>query len=193
GPPGAGARAGGPAGAHPFIMNTRIRRNLAALTALTLGLASRPAIAADGIARERLLMDSGWSFHLGNSWGSGQSLQKAGAGIGPASVSQSVASWRRVDLPHDWAIELPFDPTADGSHGFRAVGQAFPQNSTGWYRRSFELPAADAGMRLWIEFDGVYRDCTVFVNGWFVAHNESGYSGFRCDITDVANCGGKNV
>jgi len=174
-------------------MNTRIRRNLAALTALTLGLASRPAIAADGIARERLLMDSGWSFHLGNSWGSGQSLQKAGAGIGPASVSQSVASWRRVDLPHDWAIELPFDPTADGSHGFRAVGQAFPQNSTGWYRRSFELPAADAGMRLWIEFDGVYRDCTVFVNGWFVAHNESGYSGFRCDITDVANCGGKNV
>ena len=99
----------------------------------------------------------------------------------------------RVDLPHDWAIELPFDPTADGSHGFRAVGEAFPQNSVAWYRRSFDLPAADAGRRLWLEFDGVYRDSTVFVNGWFVAHHESGYSGFRCDITDVANCGGRNV
>jgi len=161
--------------------------------ALTLGLALRPAVAADAGSRERLLMDSGWSFHLGNSWGSGQSLQKAGEGTGPASVSQSVASWRRVDLPHDWAIELPFDPMADGSHGFRAVGEAFPQNSTSWYRRSFDLSAADAGKRIWIEFDGVYRDTTVFVNGWFVAHNESGYSGFRCDITDVANCGGKNV
>ncbi len=138
-------------------------------------------------------MDSGWSFHLGNDWGTGQSLAKAGAGMGPASVSQSVASWRRVDLPHDWAIELPFDPTADGSHGFRAVGEGFPQNSTSWYRRSFDLPAADAGKRLWLEFDGVYRDCTVFVNGWFVGHNESGYSGFRCDITDVANCGGTNI
>ncbi len=161
--------------------------------ALTLGLALRPAIAADTTPRERLLMDSGWSFHIGNEWGSGQSLQKAATGMGPASVSQSVASWRRVDLPHDWAIELPFDPTADGSHGFRAVGEAFPQNSIAWYRRSFDLPAGDAGRRLWLEFDGVYRDSTVFVNGWFVAHHESGYSGFRCDITDVANCGGRNV
>jgi beta-galactosidase len=138
-------------------------------------------------------MDSGWSFHLGNDWGSGQSLAKAGEGMGPASTTQSVASWRRVDLPHDWAIELPFDPAADGAHGFRAVGEGFPQNSTSWYRRSFDLPAEDAGRRLWLEFDGVFRDCTVFVNGWFVGHHQSGYSGFRFDITDVANCGGKNT
>ena len=138
-------------------------------------------------------MDSDWSFHLGNDWGTGQSLAKSGTGMGPASVSQSVASWRRVNLPHDWAIELPFDPAADGSHGFRPVGEAFPQNSTSWYRRSFDLPGSDAGKRIWLEFDGVYRDCTVFVNGWFAGHNESGYSGFRCDITDVANCGGANI
>jgi len=160
--------------------------------ALSLAPAARPAAAESG-PRERLLMDSGWSFHLGNDWGTGQSLAKAGTGMGPAIATQSVASWRRVDLPHDWAIELPFDPTADGSHGFRAVGDGFPQNSTSWYRRSFDLPAEDAGRRLWLEFDGVYRDCTVFVNGWFVGHHESGYSGFRYDITDLANCGGRNV
>jgi len=161
--------------------------------ALSLGPAIRPANAADDVPRERLLMDSGWSFHLGNEWGSGQSLAKSGTGSGPAAVAQSVASWRRVDLPHDWAIELPFDPTADGSHGFRALGEGFPQNSVSWYRRSFDLPESDSGKRIWLEFDGVYRDSTVFVNGWFVAHNETGYSGFRCDITDVANCGGRNV
>jgi beta-galactosidase len=138
-------------------------------------------------------MDFGWRFHLGNEWGSGQNLAKAGAGFGPASVAYSDASWRRIDLPHDWAIELPFDPTADGAHGFKALGDAFPQNSVSWYRRTFDLPAADAGGRLWLEFDGVFRDCTVFVNGWFVGHHESGYSSFRYDITDVANCGGKNL
>ncbi len=143
--------------------------------------------------RDRLLMDFGWKFHLGNEWGIGQNLAKAGTGYGPASTVFSDSSWRGVDLPHDWAIELPFDPKADGAHGFRAVGPGFPDNSTGWYRRTFELPQTDAGQRLWLEFDGVYRDCTVFVNGWFVGHHESGYSGFRYDITDVANCGGKNV
>ncbi len=73
------------------------------------------------------------------------------------------------------------------------MGEGFPQNSVAWYRRSFALPGADAGKRLWLEFDGAFRDCTVFVNGWFVGHHESGYSSFRYDITDVANCGGANV
>ena len=155
--------------------------------------AALPARAQDDAPRERLLMDAGWRFHLGNEWGIGQNLAKAGTGYGPASVAFGDGSWRRVDLPHDWAIELPFDKTADGSHGFKPVGPGFPQNSVGWYRKTFELSKADAGRRLWLEFDGVYRDCTVFVNGWFVAHSESGYSGFRCDITDVANCDGKNV
>ena len=161
--------------------------------ALAAGLIANALVAADASLRERLSMDSGWRFHLGNEWGIGQNLSKAGTGAGPASMTYSDASWRRVDLPHDWAVELPFDPKADASHGFRTLGEAFPQSSVGWYRRTFELPATDSGRRLWIEFDGAFRDSTVFVNGWFVGHHESGYSGFRCDITDVANCGGKNV
>src|SRR4051812_41421892 len=152
------------------------------------------ALAATGAeVRERQLMDFGWKFHLGNEWGIAQNLSKAGTGSGPASTSFSDASWRTVNLPHDWVIELPFDQNAEGSHGFKALGRPFPQNSVSWYRRRFELPKEDSGKRLWLEFDGVFRDCTVFLNGWFVGHHESGYSSFRYDVTDIVNSGGKNV
>ena len=143
--------------------------------------------------RERRLLDFGWKFHPGNEWGFAQSLAKAGTGSGPASKSFSDASWRTVNLPHDWAVELPFDQSADAGHGFKPVGPGFARNNVAWYRRTFELPKEDAGKRLWLEFDGVFRDAEVFVNGWFVGHHESGYSSFRYDITDVANPGGKNV
>ncbi len=143
--------------------------------------------------RDRLLLDFGWKFHLGDDWGPGYLLTKAGTGIGPASTNFSDASWRSVDLPHDWAVELPFDPKADISHGFKPVGPGFPQNNVGWYRRTFALPKADAGRRIWLEFDGVFRDSTVFVNGWFVGRQPSGYSSFRYDITDIAQCGEPNV
>jgi beta-galactosidase len=150
-----------------------------------------PAAVAGG--RERLLMDVGWSFHLGNDWGSGFNLSKAASSSGPAGTTFDDTGWRKVNLPHDWAVELPFDEHADMSHGYKPVGPGYPTNSVGWYRRSFALPATDAGRRLWLQFDGVYRNCDVFVNGWFVGNHASGYDGFRYDITDVANCGGNNV
>jgi beta-galactosidase len=156
-------------------------------------LAGTPMVQGAGAPRDRELLDWGWKFHLGNEWGNAQSLAKAGTGSGPASTSFSDASWRTVQLPHDWAVELPFDQRADGSHGFKALGRGFPQNSVAWYRRTFELPRSDAGKRLWVEFDGAFRDCTVFLNGWFVGHHDSGYNSFRYDITDLANCGGRNV
>jgi beta-galactosidase len=168
-------------------------RLLSVLLACAVSLVAARASGAEPAPRERLLADAGWRFHLGDEWGIGQNLAKAGTGRGPASIDFSVASWRRVDLPHDWAVELPFDPSADGAHGFKALGDGFPQNSVGWYRRTFTLGAADAGRRLWLEFDGVFRDSIVFVNGWFVGRHESGYGGFRYDITDLANYGGKNV
>jgi beta-galactosidase len=174
-------------------MNTAKRRTLVLLMALSMGVAARLAAAADPGPRETLLMDFGWKFHLGNEWGIGYGLAKAGTAYGPGTVTYSDASWRTVNLPHDWAIELPFDPAANADHGFKPIGEAFPKNSLGWYRRTFDLPAADAGKRLWLEFDGVYRDATVIVNGWFVGQHLGGYNSFRYDITDVANCGGRNV
>ncbi|MGA2863896.1 MAG: beta-galactosidase GalA [Verrucomicrobiota bacterium] len=153
-----------------------------------------PGRAPEGsVPRQRLLLDAKWKFHLGNEWGTGEDLAKAGFSVGPARPDFNDASWRTLDLPHDWAIELPFDRTADTSHGFRPVGPGFATNSVAWYRRTFTLPEADAGKRLSVEFDGAFRDCRVFLNGYFLGHHESGYSSFRYDITDVAHCGGRNV
>jgi beta-galactosidase len=164
----------------------------AQVMALTLGLAAR-ASNSDQSPRQRLLMDYGWRFHLGDEWGLAERLDKAGANWGPAAGSFADAGWRKINLPHDWAIELPFDSNADTSHGFKPVGPGFHANDVGWYRRTFSLPEADKGRRLWIQFDGVYRDCRVFFNGFLIGHHESGYSGFRYDVTDLANCGGENT
>ncbi len=174
-------------------MNATLARVSALLFAITFGLLASVASAAEPASRERLLMDIGWKFHLGDDWGIAQNLAKAGSGYGPTIMNFSDASWRRVDLPHDWAIELPFDRKADGAHGFRAVGAGFPENNIAWYRRTFTLPPTDVGRRLWLELDGVYRDSLVYVNGWCIGRHESGYSSVRFDITDVANCGGENV
>lgn len=143
--------------------------------------------------RERLSLDFGWKFHLGDDWGTGEKLDKAGVSVGPAKSSFPDTLWRTVNLPHDWAVELAFDAAADRSHGYKPLGPGYPTNNVGWYRRTFALSKSDQGKRLWLEFDGIYRDSRVFVNGYRVAHHESGYGSFRCDITDVASCGGENV
>ncbi len=170
-----------------------IHTTLALALAVSLKSAAQDSKTDSGCDRERLLMDSGWRFHLGDDWAGALRLDKAGASGGPADISFSDSDWRIVNLPHDWAVELPFSPDADGSHGFHVVGPGFPRTSVAWYRRSFDIAQACSGKRLWLEFDGVFRDCTVFVNGWIVGHHESGYGSFRYDITDVANYGGKNI
>lgn len=172
-------------------MNPTVRGTVRALSVCMFLAAA--AQAATAPVRERIPIDSGWKFRLGDDLGDGARLDKAGASFGPAGIFFSDAGWRSVDLPHDWVVELPFDPRADASHGFKPVGEGFRGTSIGWYRRALDLPASDANKRIWLEFDGVYRDCLVYVNGWLVTHHESGYSGFRCDITDLVERGGKNV
>lgn len=159
--------------------------------AMTLAL---PGVAADtGSPRERLSLDASWKFHLGDAWPNALNLAKAAASTGPASEKFGDTAWRSIDLPHDWAIELPFDKTSDTSHGYKPVGPGFAKNSIGWYRRTFELPKEDGGKRIWLTFDGVFRDATVWVNGWLVKRHEGGYYPFREDITDALHFGGKNV
>jgi beta-galactosidase len=150
------------------------------------------ASAADS-PREHLSLDANWKFHLGDDWPDALRLDKAGASGGPAAEKFNDNSWRALGLPHDWAIELPFDKNSDGSHGFKPVGPGFAKNSTGWYRRTFDLPKEDDGKRIWLTFDGAFRDTTVWVNGWLVKRHEGGYYPFREDITDVAHFGGKNI
>ena len=157
----------------------------AVLLAAQLAVAQSP--------REHLSLDAGWKFHLGDDWPDALSLVNSGTGSGPAAEKFSDSYWRVVNLPHDWAVELPFDQTADGGHGFKPLGTKFPTNSIGWYRRAFELPAGDSGKRIWLTFDGVMHDATVWVNGWCVKRHEGGYYPFREDITDVVHFGGRNT
>jgi hypothetical protein len=143
--------------------------------------------------REHLSLDAGWKFHLGDDWPDALHLESSGIGSGPASEKFSDSLWRVINLPHDWAVELPFDPTADCNHGFKPVGPGFEKTSIGWYRRKFELPKEDEGKRIWLTFDGVFRDATVWVNGWCMRHHEGGYYTFREDITDVLHFGRSNT
>ena len=163
------------------------------------------------VVRDRLLMDFGWRFHFGHAndpekdfrFGINQhTYAKAGTDTAAAAALDfDDHDWAQVNLPHDWAVELPFAPSMNpppgddprAAHGFKPLGREYPETSIGWYRRVFELPASDLGRRLSLEFDGVFRDALVMINGYIVARNESGYSPFRVDISDFANYGGKNV
>ncbi len=116
-----------------------------------------------------------------------------GSGVSFVQSNFDDSKWWKLNLPDDWAVGLPFDEKADVKHGFKAIGPGFPQNSIGWYRKEFDLPAGDKGKILWLDFDGVYRNSLVWLNGHCLGRHLSGYSSFRYDISQFANYGGKNV
>jgi beta-galactosidase len=157
-----------------------------------------------GAGRERLLLDFGWRFHFGDAndpakdfgFGSGRTgnFQKTGNFLPAGTLAFDDADWRDVNLPHDWAVELPFenDP-ALSSKGFYPLGRTYPSTSVGWYRRVFELPAADAGKRINIEFDGSYRETMLVLNGFYIGRHSGGYDPFSFDVTDFVTPGGRNV
>ncbi|EDY85156.1 Glycosyl hydrolases family 2, immunoglobulin-like beta-sandwich domain [Verrucomicrobiia bacterium DG1235] len=157
----------------------------------------------EGAGRERTQINDGWRFALGHAtdkqadWGHGLGyfsyLAKTGFGDGPAHPAFDDRGWRKIDLPHDWAVEQGFSEEASYSHGFKTVGPGFPENSVGWYRRSFSIPESDLGKRIRIEFDGIYRDAAVFVNGFFVGQEPSGFVSQSYDVSEYLNYGGDNV
>jgi beta-galactosidase len=153
--------------------------------------------------RKHLLMDFGWRFALGHSYDTKQDFDngsgyfsyfaKAGYGDGAASENFDDRAWRILNLPHDWCVELPFDSNGGHSHGYKAIGRDFPQNSVGWYRKKFFIPESDLGKRISIEFDGVHRNSIVWVNGFYLGTEHSGYTSFCYDITEYLNYGRDNV
>ena len=186
-----------------------------AVAALSLGT-FMPAEAGQSSAAptaRRLCLDADWRFALGHAqdpardFGFGvdqRTYAKAGTKVATAAASDFDDSvWQPVQLPHDWAIDLPFvdnpnpppigedDPKA--AHGFKPVGREHPDTSVGWYRRTLDLPADLAGKRLSLEFDGAFRDVVVLLNGFIVHEHEGGYSPFRIDVTDIAAPGEANT
>ena len=151
--------------------------------------------------RERLLFDFGWKFLPGHGSDPRRDL---GLGMGQGDFAKTGefkfalekfddSKWRPLNLPHDWAIELPFinDDELQG-HGYKPLGRRYPENSVGWYRRVFDIPREDASRRVVLEFDGAFRCALVFLNGFFIGRNDNGYAPFRFDLTDFLNYGGKN-
>jgi beta-galactosidase len=172
----------------------------AALLAANPGGASAEALAAVA-PREKLLFDFGWKFQFGNSqdpshdldfgYGQGDFAKTGDFAFSKAKFDDS--KWRALNLPHDWAVELPFvRDEALNSHGYKPLGRRYPETSVGWYRREFDVPASDAGRRITVEFDGVFRDILIFVNGCFIGRNDNGYAPFHFDLTDFLAYGAKN-
>ncbi len=153
--------------------------------------------------RTRVRIDDGWRFALGHATdkekdfghalGYFSYLAKTGYGDGAASANFDDRAWREISLPHDWAVEAGFDEKASYSHGFKAIGPGFPESSVGWYRRELDIAESDLGKRIRIEFDGIYRDAAIFVNGFFVGQEPSGFVAQSYDISEYLNYGGKNV
>ncbi len=98
--------------------------------------------------------------------------------IVPAEVAPNFndREWRTIHLPHDYVIEGKFDQSADNSHG------SLPK-PVGFYRKSFTPPGSMRDKSVWLDFDGVYRNSDVFLNGEKLIHQDSGYAGFRVDLT----------
>ena len=97
------------------------------------------------------------------------------------------SAWRTLDVPHDWSIEGPFSPT-----NLTGCAGAYLPAGIGWYRKHFQLPAADAKRHIFVEFDGVMANSDVWINGFHLGHRPSGYVGFQYELTGHLNFGGKD-
>ena len=128
---------------------------------------------AQSSGREKLLFDQDWRFHLGDVSAAREPLFDD-------------AAWRPVDLPHDWSIEADFDSLLASCTGYLPGG-------FGWYRKTFDVPGRYAGKSLSIQFDGVYCNSEVWVNGKFVGKHPYGYTSFCYDLTPYLELGRKNV
>jgi len=131
-----------------------------------IGMAALTVSASPAAAqRQRLSMDPGWRFTLSDPAGAQQ----------PAFDDHA---WRRLDLPHDWSIEgTPDEHAPSGGRG-----GYFP-TGIGWYRRAFRMAAGARGRAASLEFDGVYMNSDVWINGFHLGKRPYGYSSFAYDIT----------
>jgi beta-galactosidase len=149
------------------------------VSVLTMQLSCSMLVKTDKNQRTRLF-DEGWRFIKDN----------------PAGAEDPVfddSKWRTVDLPHDWSIEdLPDQKEGSvvGPFSKAAVGQlgtGFTVGGTAWYRKSFTIDKADKDKTTYLQFDGVYMNSDVWINGKHVGNHPNGYTSFYYDITPFLN------
>ncbi|MFY8090325.1 MAG: beta-galactosidase GalA [Chitinophagaceae bacterium] len=155
--------------------------------------------------RKHINIDENWKFAFGNAsnpekdfnYGIKTILSKSGNSAGTAADPKfNDSNWRSLDLPHDWAVELPFkyvDNFDVDNHGYKTVGGFFPETSIGWYRKKIAVNKADSGKRIQLQFDGIFRDAEVWINGFYLGNHKSGYIGVEYDVTDFISFSKENT
>ena len=127
------------------------------------------------------LFDRGWRFHLGGA-------------LSAEKVAFDDSAWRTLDLPHDWSIEnLPGTVSPFSRDAISQVNGGFTTGGTGWYRKSFVLSEDQNVKRFILQFDGVYMNAEVWINGVSLGSHPYGYTSFWFDITEKVNFGKPNV
>lgn len=125
--------------------------------------------------RENVDFTEGWKFYLGDD-----------------SIAYNAqyddAKWRTLDLPHDWSIEADFSLENPATPG----GGALP-GGIGWYRKDFVVDKSDKGKNVYIDFDGIYWNSKVWINGHLLGERPNGYISFRYDLTPYIKVGERNV
>lgn len=173
-------------------------------------IAQKQAASRSGRMKENF--DFSWQFHRGDI--AMKQLVKAGGQGGITDVNVAVfsandttidytdensykvfntADWKAINVPHDWVVEGTFEN--DNALGSQPAGNGYLPTGVGFYRKEFEIPATDLGRKISIEFDGIFRNSTVWVNGHLLGNHQSGYTPSTYDVTDVLRYGdeGKNV
>ncbi|MGB9458636.1 MAG: glycoside hydrolase family 2 TIM barrel-domain containing protein [Bryobacteraceae bacterium] len=147
----------------------------AALVAALDSVKQATAQTAEAPPRIRDSFDFGWKFFKGDATGAEQ-------------PGFSDANWRNLNLPHDWSIEGPFSLSepSGGAGGYAPTG-------IGWYRKHFRLPPAYQNRKVSVEFDGVYEDSEVWINGNYLGKRPYGYISFAYDLTPHLDAAGDNV
>ncbi|MBD0377476.1 MAG: beta galactosidase jelly roll domain-containing protein, partial [Flavisolibacter sp.] len=139
------------------------------------------ALAVNAQNKNVILFDDDWRFFRGGA-------------LGAESISFDDSKWRQLDLPHDWSIEdlpgtnSPFNPAA-----ISQVNGGFTTGGTAWYRKTFSVPAEQKGKRTVLQFDGVYMNADVWLNGKMLGTHPYGYTTFWFDITNQLKYGENNI
>jgi beta-galactosidase len=164
--------------------------------------------------RERLLIDEGWRFKKDDAAGvpapTRADLQpwllptsnrfikdpqqrhtrpagRFGQALPYVQLAFDDSAWRAIDLPHDWGIEGPFSSEGRGDTG------RLPFYGVGWYRKTLDIPASDAGRSFFLDLDGAMSHAAVWLNGEFVGGWPYGYASWRVDLTPHIKAGARNL
>ncbi len=157
------------------------------------------------MAQEKISLDEDWKFHFGHAANAEKDFNYSKTALlHKSNVFATTivhpkfidSTWKKINIPHDWAVELPFiksEQVEMDSHGYKPVGGAYPETSIGWYRKHFSVDKSKSKKRFELQFDGIYRNAEIWLNGFYVGTNFSGYVGNSYDVSDYINFEGDNV